>query len=175
MNKKSLLKLLVLFVIIVTVIFGMISLAGGQKRSANVVDLLPQTDLYGTQIEQRDVNYYLIDVWATWCPPCVETVPELQGFYEGNKDKAILVWGLSVDNSSQKVFEFLDRVYTSYPITMMSKELESALPKVRGIPTLFLYNKEGELLWKHVGSITRTNLEAELSRFLSDPRLSEYQ
>lgn len=175
MNKNFLIKFIPVLIIIFVIVFGTISLIGGGSSSGKVVELLPGRDIYGKQIDYQETNYYLIDVWATWCPPCVATIPELQSFYQANKDKGVVVLGLSVDKSPQKVFDFLDRTYTSYPVAMMNNDLKKALPNVRGIPTLFLYNKEGELLWDHIGSTTRSNLEAELSGYLLDPALAQYQ
>ena len=51
-------------------------------------------------------KYYLIDFWATWCPPCVEEIPELSRVYEKYKGRKLEVLSLSFDKSPLQIQQF---------------------------------------------------------------------
>jgi len=171
MSKTAIIKFIVLFVIIVGVVFSVMMSGAGAQATGNLIDVLPKQDIYGVDIDYQDKDYVLMDVWATWCPPCVTTIPELQRLADANTDTGLMVMGISTDSSIPLVMDFIDNKGVSYPMVMMSREIESKLPNVRGIPTLFLYNVKGKLLWTHVGSTTQQALESELSDFLEDSLL----
>jgi thiol-disulfide isomerase/thioredoxin len=49
---------------------------------------------------------YLVDFWATWCPPCVEELPELSRLYEKYRGRNFEIVSLSLDNSGEQVRRF---------------------------------------------------------------------
>ena len=88
----------------------------------------------------------VLDFWASWCPPCVRAIPELEEFYSENKDKVAVI-GINVGESKKKVEEFVRRVKTSYPIVLDFKGSVANLYKVRGIPTLVFVNQDGKIIY----------------------------
>src|SRR5262245_25803040 len=71
----------------------------GKKAPALVVDqwLTPEP--------QRQGKVLLIDIWATWCPPCRETIPELNELQKQFKDDLVVI-GIS-DEPAKTVTEFM--------------------------------------------------------------------
>ena len=59
----------------------------------------------------------VLNFWATWCPPCVEELPLLDGFYRENASKSWQVVGLAIDQPSA-VRKFLERTPVSFPIAL---------------------------------------------------------
>lgn len=59
----------------------------------------------------------LINLWASWCGPCIEEMPELQRFASEQDDKGIQVVGIALDDKAS-VEAFLRRIPVSYPILL---------------------------------------------------------
>lgn len=59
----------------------------------------------------------LINVWASWCGPCIEEMPELQRFTATQGTEGVQVVGLALD-TAEGVQDFLSRVPVSYPIVL---------------------------------------------------------
>ena len=105
-------------------------------------------------ISDRDGKILFINVWATWCKPCVEEFPDLVRLYN-NYEKNIDFVSLSVDQLSDKeslVIPFLKEQNANFPaylvdeqkteefINQLNKEWSGA------VPASFVYNEKGELV-----------------------------
>ncbi|OYV26117.1 MAG: hypothetical protein B7Z82_07670 [Halothiobacillus sp. 20-54-6] len=105
-------------------------------------------------------NYVVINIWATWCPPCRKELPELAEFAREHEKDHIKVWGLSVDTnqSEGELSLFAEENHLAYPIFKTSPNELAVFGNVPGIPTTFLINPKGELVARHVGAITTGQL-----------------
>ncbi len=162
--KKHLKKWGLSLLAVIVIAFGVL-FSAGENEPSNILKSLPDRDLFGKEIKY-DSKYYLVDAWATWCPPCVFSVPELSLFHKEYAKKGVMVLGLSVDRSPKEVMNFVEKKDLPYPVAMMSTEAQKALPKFRAIPTMFLLDDTGKVLWKHTGAATKAVLENELIEYL---------
>jgi len=89
----------------------------------------------------------LIDFWATWCGPCVTSMPHMKEMYAKYKDKGMVVLGVSLDRNAQAPAEFIKTNDIPWP-TMMSPRGLSQEWGVSGIPCLFVIGPEGDVLWR---------------------------
>jgi thiol-disulfide isomerase/thioredoxin len=105
-------------------------------------------------------NYVVINIWATWCPPCRKELPELAEFAKTHAKDHIKVWGLSVDTnqSPAELSLFAEENHLGYPILKTTPNELGLFGNVPGIPTTFLINPKGELVARHVGAITAAQL-----------------
>lgn len=105
----------------------------------------------------------VLNFWATWCPPCVEELPLLDGFYRQNAAKSWQVVGLAIDQPSA-VRKFLERTPVSFPIAMAGlggTELGHALGNLGGgLPFTVVVGESGEVLQRKMGRVTAADLAA---------------
>lgn len=103
----------------------------------------------------------LIDIFATWCPPCIKGIPILKELREKYKDDFEIISVLfekEEDISKTEVLEFIKKYDITYPITIGEENFKLAkdLDDVQKIPELFLFSKDGIFIKKFQGE---TDLE----------------
>lgn len=120
-------------------------------------------DLTGAEhaVKPGDGKVYVINFWATWCPPCRAEFPEMDKFAKTHKDK-VTFYALNVQESGGKVQGFLqDNGYT-LPV-LLDKDAKAAhLYSVRAIPTTVILDEKGNVLLRHEGMATAQQLEDAL-------------
>lgn len=105
----------------------------------------------------------LVNFWATWCPPCIEELPLLDGFYQANKDKGWQVLGLAVDQPSA-VRKWLQAKPLSFPVGMAGfggTELSKSFGNASGaLPFSVVFSATGALLQRKTGKVSPDDLAA---------------
>lgn len=92
-----------------------------------------------------------LNVWATWCPPCVAEMPGIQKLYDKVKSDKIAFVMLSVDQGGmEKVQKFVSKKGYTFPVyqpaTQLPREFYSP-----SIPTTFILDIKGQIVAKHEG------------------------
>ncbi len=106
-------------------------------------------------------KWVLVNFWATWCPPCLEEMPDLGALYDARRGKDLLVIGVAVEfQNPREVIEFADNMLVSYPVVLGDKKVTDQFARIRGLPTTLIYDPKGELVKSHLGAITRKQVEA---------------
>ncbi len=103
--------------------------------------------------ELKGEELTVLDFWATWCQPCVRSLPLLKDLYEEYTDRGVSFIGVSIDGprNQAKVKPFIESLGITYPIIRdLDSELMSDLG-VTAVPTMLIYNHEGEMLFFHEG------------------------
>ena len=130
------------------------SALGGQEESPLIGKPAPSftlQDLNGKQVSLSDFKgkVVLLDFWATWCPPCSAAIPHMQALHKKYKDKGLVLIGINHETDHAKVKEFArDRI--SYVVLLDADEPFKEYG-IRGIPTLFYIDREGEVRYRDVG------------------------
>ena len=103
----------------------------------------------------------LVNFWATWCPPCIEELPLLDGFYQANKGKNWQLLGLAVDQPSA-VRKWLQAKPLSFPVGMAGfggTELSKSFGNLSGgLPFSVVLGASGQLLHRKTGKVTAEEL-----------------
>lgn len=126
-------------------------------------------DLDGKEVSSADLEgkVVLIDFWATWCPPCRMMIPGMVELQEKYKEKGFAIVGISLDQGGAEVVKAFNQEFkVNYTSLMGNEEVVRAFGGVRGIPTSFLIDREGRIVNKHVGFVSKENLEAEIKPLL---------
>jgi cytochrome c biogenesis protein CcmG/thiol:disulfide interchange protein DsbE len=112
----------------------------------------------------------LLNVWATWCHPCRDEIPELQRLYERYRSRGLELVGVSVDAAGHEdaIGAFARQYGMTYPVWRDPAENVSATFLVLGVPATFLIDRAGVLRWKKTGPIAPgdSTLTAAIERAL---------
>jgi cytochrome c biogenesis protein CcmG, thiol:disulfide interchange protein DsbE len=157
------------------VVMGIAAACGaeGVPRAVAVGEPAPEfaaTDLGGDPVSlgEHEGRLVLLNVWATWCPPCREEIPALQELSDRHAARGLDVIGVSIDSRGEQenIRTFLDGFGVSYAIWLDPAERVTSVFRTQGVPTTFLIGRDGTLLWRHVGPVTADH--AELNRLLRE-------
>lgn len=114
----------------------------------------------------------LLNVWATWCHPCRDEIPELRVLHDKYKARGLEVVGVSVDadGAEENVRQFMQDFQMDYPVWFDPGERISAQFLVIGVPTTFLIDRTGVLRWRKTGPIQPgdTTLTAAIEHALAN-------
>jgi len=112
------------------------------------------------QLSKYKGKWVLVNYWATWCPPCLEEVPDLVNLYDHRKKKDLMVLGVVFDYKDVKeVTEYVDDMLMSYPIVLGDDAVTAQIGAADVLPTTFIYNPQGALVKVKRGLITRQYVE----------------
>lgn len=115
-------------------------------------------------------KWVLVNYWATWCPPCLEEIPDLIALH-GNKKNNLVVIGVAMDyRNAKQVTDFAEGLLVDYPIVLGTPQIVNQIGPVQGLPTTYLYNPEGKMVAQQVGSITRAVVESYLASKSARPK-----
>jgi thiol-disulfide isomerase/thioredoxin len=109
------------------------------------------TDINGKMVALDDLkgNYVYIDVWATWCGPCIAEIPYLKTLAEDMKGRNIVFVSVSVDDSKE-AWETMVREKELGGIQLFGGEgWKSGITEaynIRGIPRFILIDREGMIV-----------------------------
>ena len=97
----------------------------------------------------------LLNVWATWCHPCRDEIPELRQIHARYRERGLELIGVSVDadGSDGAIRDFMREFAMTYPIWRDPEERVSARFLVVGVPATFLIDRAGVLRYKHTGPV----------------------
>jgi thiol-disulfide isomerase/thioredoxin len=104
----------------------------------------------------------LLDFWATWCQPCRESLPDLQSFYEQNKNKGLVMLSIDEDERQQKAVDFWAQHKMPRPNYHVDSQYIEKLPP-HGIPYFLLIDSSGNVVLSHEGTGPQEKLRAAVA------------
>ncbi len=105
-------------------------------------------------------KWVIVNYWATWCPPCIEEMPELQAYHDEHEDIDGVVIGInSEDVSEKKLLNFLDVYSITYPSYVSKPTFKTELGALPGLPTTYVISPAGTIEARQVGGITQEMIE----------------
>lgn len=111
----------------------------------------------------------LLNFWATWCPPCLEEIPEFKSFQAAHANEGFTVVGAAVDEGgAATVKPFAQRHQLNYPVLLAGPEvqrlfgglpLDPTRPAGFPLPSTFLIGRDGRLVAHYLGALSRAELD----------------
>lgn len=86
----------------------------------------------------------LVSIWATWCEPCRDEMPQLDKLYQSRKGRGFIVLGMS-DETIAKQQAFVRQVPVTYPLLTITPGVPAFYREIAKYPAIFLIDREGNL------------------------------
>ena len=104
------------------------------------------TDISGNlhRLSDHKGNVVLLNIWATWCPPCRAEMPQLDQLYKNKAHQGFMVFGLSMEERPVQR-AFAEEHPVSYPLLTMQGEVPEMFQQTARYPANFLIDRGGQL------------------------------
>lgn len=118
-------------------------------------------DLSGNQVSLSDYrgSVVLVNLWATWCPPCREEMPTLQTFYEKYKQDGFVLLALDQEETIDIVQPFVDEYGLTFPVLLDLDYLAQREFHTANLPSSYVVDRDGVVRLMWIGGISKGNLE----------------
>lgn len=124
---------------------------------------LPDLDNRPVRLADFRGKWVVVNFWATWCPPCLLEMPELQAFHEAHANRAAVIGVNMEDLAPTEIQSFAARLAVTFPIVLSGGKPVSGFD-LKGLPTTFLVSPAGELADTHLGTVTAAMLAERVAK-----------
>lgn len=118
-------------------------------------------------LAQMKGNVVLVDFWATWCPPCVRSLPEVKATYDKLHSKGLDIVGVSLDEDKSALTSFVSAHQMAWPQYFDGLHWKNKIAQefaIESIPTMWLVDKKGVLR----DTNARENLAGKIEKLLAE-------
>ncbi len=169
MSKTNAIKAAILVVILGGALY--FALRQRQARPLAVGDSAPDFSVPAFPSGSLDLKNYhgqivVLNLWATWCPPCVEETPSLVQFAEKMRDRGVIVLSISVDEDQKALQDFIQENHISYPVGRDPDRSLSARYGTFQFPETYILDRKGKVAVKVIGAIDWN--DARIQNFVLD-------
>lgn len=108
----------------------------------------------------------IVNLWATWCPPCRAEIPDMQAFYEQYKAKDVIILGVNLtatESSVENVTAFVKEYGMTFPVLLdIDKQVGNQFQAI-SIPTSYMIDSKGVIREKFIGPMDQEKMEKMIS------------
>ena len=129
----------------------------------------PEWKLFDSATREHSLSEYrgkivIMDFWATWCGPCIRTMPVLQKLHDKFKARGVEVFGVNVWEESNSVTYMKQKGFT-YTSLLKGEEIAKSY-NVGSLPTLYIIGVDGKIIYRTTGA--HDEVETVLERYLKE-------
>ncbi len=132
------------------------------------------------KLEKAKGKVLVVNIWATWCPPCVHEMPDLVKFYNKYKKTGTVFLSVSADHPEtvkESVLPFIKKQKVTFQVNVI-KDTESPenITKIfdkewsGGLPATFVYDAKGKLRKTWYEEVTFTDLSKVVDKLLKEAK-----
>ncbi len=93
----------------------------------------------------------IVNFWASWCRPCREELPALNRAWAKVKDKGVQMLAINIGEDPNAVFNFIREYPIDFRVLLDPESDELANWQMRGLPTTYILNSKGEVVYQAIG------------------------
>jgi thiol-disulfide isomerase/thioredoxin len=136
---------------------------------------LDRTPVASTQLAGKA---YIVNFFASWCPPCRSEIPDMVALQSKYGRKGFTFIGVAVNETEPSVRSFITKNRINYPVVMVDEQLINSFSKyvaggIRAIPTSFVINSSGRVTQVITGPRSKEVLEKIITDALKKPGISK--
>lgn len=122
---------------------------------------LPDLAEHTQSVAQWRGKIVIINFWATWCPPCLQEIPEFIKLQAEYQERGLQFVGIAIEEK-QPVQDYLQRVHVNYPVliggegaAMLAQQLGNV---INTVPFTVIVNQQGQIVHRQLGELSRQKI-----------------
>lgn len=133
------------------------------STATNTIELLNQ------HLKNEIGNVVYVDFWASWCIPCRKSFPWMNSIKAQYQAQGLTIISINLDHSRALADEFLKESPANFPVIYDPKGLIARKYQLKGMPSSFIVNRQGQIVSAHVGfnQIKQEAYESEIKTLLN--------
>lgn len=137
----------------------------GKAQGIPIGSMAPDFELVDTQGKTVKLSDFkgkpvMLNFFATWCPPCRAEMPALQAVYRDYEAKGFVILGVNLGETNLAVNNFAKGLGLTFPIVIDKSDAVSRTYGIIPLPTSYFVDKNGKVVSKVEGEITKAKLES---------------
>jgi thiol-disulfide isomerase/thioredoxin len=153
----------------------------GGSGVGKAVELKSAPDLVLTRVDgqgsvslaENKGKVVLVDLWATWCGPCIKELPHLQALSEKFAAEDFLMLGVVLESGDQEEIQaFIEEKQIRYPQVLGEEGTKESFGPFLGYPTKYLIDREGRVVKRYFGMVG-DELAADVERLIQTGQLDQ--
>ena len=102
-------------------------------------------------VEDLNGKIIYLDFWASWCAPCRESFPWMNMLHKKYADRGLVVIAVNLDENQQDAQQFLKELPAEFQVIYDPEGELAEIYNVQGMPSSYLFNRNGKLVSTHIG------------------------
>jgi len=115
------------------------------SADSNTIELLDR------HLKKEVGNVVYVDFWASWCIPCRKSFPWMNNLKAQYQAQGLTILSINLDHSRTLADEFLSEVSAAFPVIYDPKGMIARKYQLKGMPSSFIINRQGQIVSGHVG------------------------
>ena len=130
---------------------------------------LTDLDGNGVSLAERSGQVVLVNLWATWCPPCKKEMPALEAYFQQHGEQGFVIVGINDGDPTADVKEFVSDYRLTFPIWLDPTYIatEKAFQTLN-LPSSFVIDRKGIVRLRWVGEATVDMLEQYVTPIITE-------
>lgn len=141
---------------------------GAVGQAAPVFDLRDD-DGRAVSLDRYRGSIVVMNLWASWCPPCRAEMPDLQRLTEAYGSRGVAVVGVNEGESAERAREFAGSLGIRFPIWVDASQRYGRVYSALGLPTTVILDRRGVVRRGFDGPLTFDEMRSAVTPFLHAP------
>ncbi|MDL2216760.1 TlpA family protein disulfide reductase [Desulfovibrio sp. OttesenSCG-928-M14] len=159
-------RLAALFALLLMICLGAVGAQGADQINPGDIASIDAGELL-KQVSQEKGKIFIVNVFASWCPPCRDEIPGLVNVRRAFTEGQVKLLGVSVDKEPKALAAYMKELHINYPVKLAKGDFIQRVG-VTAVPQLLIYNKQGELVINHRGLVDEADLKSAITEILAE-------
>jgi len=151
--------------LLITSLVLLLATGGSKQPNPNAILML---DGKSTEVADYQGQVLIVNFWASWCPPCRAEMPEIQAYYDQYQDDGLALLMINSGEPEATARSFIQQTGFTFPVGLDPTNRISNNYGINALPVTLVYDRSGEIVYRHSGMISRAVLDAQVTPLLAD-------